>query len=215
MKVIRLKPLSICETNSYIVISKQNNAVLIDAPFDAPYILAELENNNCTLKKIFLTHGHFDHIGAVADLVEATGCEVYIHPLDEKMLRSGDEMLAVHFRSRGYKSYNGDVKLFTENDILRLDELEFDILETPGHTPGSVCYICGDVMFTGDTLFNRSIGRTDLEGGNFSQMKRSLGRIAELGGDLTVYPGHMGITTLDSERKFNPYLRENSGGGFL
>ena len=196
MKVIKLKPLSICETNSYLVISQQNNAVLIDAPFDAPYILEEVKANNCTLKKIFLTHGHFDHIGAVADLVEATGCEVYIHPLDEKMLRTGDEMLATHFRSRGYKSYNGEVKLFTENDILRLDELEFDILET------------------GDTLFSRSIGRTDLEGGNFQQMKKSLHRIAELGGDLTIYPGHMGTTTLDTERKYNPYLRENSGGGF-
>lgn len=214
MKVIKLKPLSICETNSYLVISQQNNAVLIDAPFDAPYILEEVKANNCTLKKIFLTHGHFDHIGAVADLVEATGCEVYIHPLDEKMLRTGDEMLATHFRSRGYKSYNGEVKLFTENDILRLDELEFDILETPGHTPGSVCYICGEAMFSGDTLFSRSIGRTDLEGGNFQQMKKSLHRIAELGGDLTIYPGHMGTTTLDTERKYNPYLRENSGGGF-
>jgi glyoxylase-like metal-dependent hydrolase (beta-lactamase superfamily II) len=214
MRVIKLKPLSICETNSYLVISQQNNAVLIDAPYDAPYILEELKANSCTLKQIFLTHGHFDHIGAVADLVEATGCDVYIHPLDEKMLRTGDEMLATLFRSKGYKCYNGDVKLFTENDILRLDELEFDILETPGHTPGSVCYICGDVMFSGDTLFSRSIGRTDLEGGNFQQMKKSLSRIAELGGDLTIYPGHMGTTTLNTERKYNPYLRENSGGGY-
>lgn len=69
-------------------------------------------------------------------------------------------------------------------------------------------------MFSGDTLFSRSIGRTDLEGGNFQQMKKSLHRIAELGGDLTIYPGHMGTTTLDTERKYNPYLRENSGGGF-
>ncbi|SFD15145.1 MBL fold metallo-hydrolase [Ruminococcus albus] len=214
MRVIKLKPLSICETNSYLVISQQNNAVLIDAPYDAPYILEELKANNCTLKQIFLTHGHFDHIGAVADLVEATGCDVYIHPLDEKMLRTGDEMLATLFRSKGYKCYNGDVKLFTENDILRLDELEFDILETPGHTPGSVCYICGDAMFSGDTLFSRSIGRTDLEGGNFQQMKKSLSRIADLGGDLTIYPGHMGTTTLDTERKYNPYLRENAGGGY-
>ena len=214
MRVIKLKPLSICETNSYLVISSQDNAVLIDAPADAEYILREVKNAGCTLKKIFLTHGHFDHIGAVADLVEATGCEVYIHPMDEKLLRNGDEMLAVHFRSRGYKSYNGEVKLFTENDILKLDELEFDILETPGHTPGSVCYICGETMFSGDTLLCRSIGRTDLEGGDFEQMKRSLAKIADLGGNLTIYPGHMGQTTLDAERRSNPYLREHTGGGF-
>ena len=213
MRVIQLKPLSICETNSYIVVSEQNNAVLIDAPFDAPYILEELNSHNCTLKKIFLTHGHFDHIGAVADLVEATGCEVYIHPMDEKILRTGDEMLAVHFRSRGYKSYSGDVNLFTENDILKLDELEFDVLETPGHTPGSVCFICGETMFTGDTLFRRSIGRTDLAGGDMDRMKRSLARIADLGGNLKIYPGHMGSTYLDDERRTNPYLREYAGGG--
>lgn len=209
MRVIKLRPLSICETNSYLVVSAQNNAVLIDAPDNAEYILNEIVSSGCTLKKIFLTHGHFDHIGAVADLVEETGCEVYIHPLDEKMLRQGDEMLAMHFRARGYKSYDGDVKLCTENDILKLDELEFDILETPGHTPGSVCYICGETMFSGDTLFRRSIGRTDLEGGDFSKMKKSLARIADLGGNLTIYPGHMGSTTLDEERRSNPYLREN------
>lgn len=214
MRVIKLKPLSVCETNSYIVISSSGNAVLIDAPAEANYILEELEFYKCKLKKIFLTHGHFDHIGAVADLVEKTGCEVYIHPLDEKMLRNGDAMLAAHFRSRGYKTYNGDVTLFTENDILRLDELEFDVLETPGHTPGSVCFICGEVMFTGDTLFCRSIGRTDLEGGDHEQMKKSLAKIADLGGNLTIYPGHMGNTTLDQERRMNPYLREYSGGGF-
>ena len=214
MRIIKLRPLSICETNSYIVISEKGSAALIDAPADADYILGQLDFYGCTLKKIFLTHGHFDHIGAVADLVEATGCEVYIHPLDEKMLRSGDAMLATHFRSRGYKTYSGEVTLFTENDILRLDELEFDILETPGHTPGSVCFICGEDMFTGDTLFRRSIGRTDLDGGNFEQMKKSLAKIADLGGNLNIYPGHMGNTTLDEERRTNPYLREISGGGF-
>ena len=214
MRVINLKPLSICETNSYIVVSERNNAVLIDAPADAPYILEQLEFYGCTLKKIFLTHGHFDHIGAVADLVEATGCEVYIHPMDKNMLQNGDAMLATHFRARGCKSYDGDMVLFTENDILRLDELEFDVLETPGHTPGSVCYICGEVMFTGDTLFSKSIGRTDFEGGSYPEMKKSLAKIADLGGNLTVYPGHMGVTTLDEERRSNMYLRECSGGGF-
>lgn len=213
MRIINLKPLSICETNSYLVVSEQKNAVLIDAPADAPYILEQLEFYGCKLKKIFLTHGHFDHIGAVADLVEATGCEVYIHPMDKNMLKNGDASLAAFFRARGSKSYDGEMVLFTEEDILTLDELEFDVLETPGHTQGSVCFICGELMFTGDTLFSKSIGRTDLEGGSYQQLKRSLAKIADLGGNLTIYPGHMGITTLDEERRANPYLREFSGGG--
>ncbi|MBR1739536.1 MAG: MBL fold metallo-hydrolase [Ruminococcus sp.] len=212
MRVFRLKPLSICDTNSYLVVSAEDNAVLIDAPADAEYILEQVEFYGCTLKKIFITHGHFDHVGAVADLVEATGCEVYIHALDRPKLTDDGAMLADHFRARGCKKYTGEVKVFTENDILTLDELEFDVLETPGHTRGSVCFICGDKMFSGDTLFARSIGRTDMPDGNFEQMKRSLGKIADLGGDLTIYPGHMGITTLEEEKRLNPYLREFCGG---
>ena len=214
MRVMKLKPLSICETNSYLVISEENNAVLIDAPADADYIIEQTRLFGCELKKIFLTHGHFDHVGAVADLVDKTGCEVYIHPLDQELLRTGDEMAAAMFRAKGLRRYDGEIKLFTENDILKLDELEFDILETPGHTKGSVCFICGNVMFSGDTLFARSIGRTDLQGGDYQQMKKSLTKIADLGGDLTIYPGHMGVTSLSEEKRLNPYLKEYSGGGF-
>ena len=208
MKIYTLKPLSICDTNSYIVASEQNNAVLIDAPDDADYILDQLDLFGVTLKKIFLTHGHFDHIGAVADLVEATGCEVYIHPLDKNKLSNDEEMLSGFFRAKGIRPYTGDVVLFTENDILSLDELEFDVLETPGHTRGSVCFICGNVMFTGDTLFARSIGRTDMPDGDMTAMMKSLVKIADLGGDLTVYPGHMTSTTLNEERKYNYYLQQ-------
>lgn len=208
MRVIMLKPLSVCETNSYLVISEENNAVLIDAPADAKYILEQVELYECTLKKIFITHGHFDHVGAVADLVEATGCEVYIHVCDKPKMLDEDAMLASVFRARGHKLYTGELKLFTENDILTLDELEFDVLETPGHTSGSVCFICGKCMFSGDTLFSRSIGRTDMPDGNIAAMKKSLAKIADLGGNLTIYPGHMGITSLDEEKRANPYLRE-------
>ena len=211
MRIFKLKPLSICETNSYIVASEKNNAVLIDAPADADYILEQLEFYGVTLKKIFLTHGHFDHVGAVADLVEKTGCEVYIHPLDRDKLTDDEGMLANHFRVRGHRTYSGDVTVFTENDILTLDELEFDVLDTPGHTRGSVCFICGNAMFSGDTLFARSIGRTDMADGDMQQMISSLKKIADLGGDLKVYPGHMRSTTLDEERRLNPYLREYAG----
>jgi len=212
MKIFKLKPLSVCETNSYLVVSEKNNAVLIDAPADADYIMEQISFYGVTLKKIFLTHGHFDHIGAVADLVEKTGCEVYIHVFDKPKLTDDNGMLVDHFRIRGHKKYTGEVHVFTENDILTLDELEFDVLETPGHTSGSVCFICGSNMFSGDTLFARSIGRTDMPDGDYKAIMRSLAKIADLGGDLNVYPGHMRTTTLNEERRLNPYLRDFSGG---
>ena len=207
MRIYCLKPLSICDTNSYLVASEKGNAVLIDAPADAGYILEQVEFYGLTLKKIFLTHGHFDHVGAVADLVDATGCEVYISVFDKDKLYDEEGMLVHHFMVRGYKKYTGDVITFTENDILTLDELEFDVLETPGHTRGSVCFICEDSMFSGDTLFARSCGRTDLPDGDPDAMKRSMKKIYDLGGNLKVYPGHMQLTTLDAERKYNYYLQ--------
>ena len=207
MRIYCLKPLSICDTNGYLVASEKGNAVLIDAPADAAYILEQIAFYGLTLKKIFLTHGHFDHVGAVADLVDATGCEVYISVSDKDKLYDEEGMLVHHFMVRGYKKYTGDVITFTENDILTLDELEFDVLETPGHTRGSVCFICEDSMFSGDTLFARSCGRTDLPDGDPDAMKRSMKKIYDLGGNLKVYPGHMQLTTLDAERKYNYYLQ--------
>ena len=207
MRIYSLKPLSVCDTNSYLVASNENNAVLIDAPADAPYILEQLELYGLTLKKIFLTHGHFDHVGAVADLVDATGCQVYISYRDKNKLYDEDSMLVNHFMVRGYRKYTGEVTTFTEDDVLTLDELEFDVVETPGHTSGSVCFICDDVMFSGDTLFARSCGRTDLPDGDPEEMNRSMKKIYDLGGDLRVYPGHMQPTTLDTERRYNHYMQ--------
>ena len=206
MKLFCLKPLSICDTNSYLVASEKNNAVLIDAPADADYILEQAQLFGLTIKKIFLTHGHFDHVGAVADLVDKTGCEVYISEKDRPKLGDENGMLVNHFMVRGYRKYTGDVITFTEDDILTLDELEFDVVETPGHTSGSVCFICGDTMFSGDTLFARSCGRTDMPDGDWEAMKASLKKISELGGDLKVYPGHMQSTTLETERRLNQYM---------
>lgn len=205
MRVFRLKPLSCCDTNCFIVASDDGNAALIDAPDDADYIMEQLDFYNLTLKKILLTHGHFDHIGACADLQEMTGCEVYIHTDDFYMLKDTKSALSGFFGVGSIKPVQNVIPI-TEDDVIKLDELEFDVLHTPGHTPGSVCYITGNIMFSGDTLFARSIGRTDMPGGDMKKMKESLEKIKELGGDLTVYPGHMTPTTLDTEKRVNPYL---------
>ena len=206
MEIIKLKPLSICDTNSYIVASGEGSAALIDAPADADYILGEIMLRGLKLKKILLTHGHFDHVGAVADLAEQTGCEVYIHALDEDKLSGGESgSLANYFRVRGVKPYKGAVTI-DDDDIIKLDELEFDVVHTPGHTSGSVCYILGDVMFSGDTVFARSVGRTDMPDGSYEKLMNSISVIKELGGNLRILPGHMCETSLDSERKHNPYF---------
>lgn len=204
MRVFVLKPLSVCDTNSYIVAGDSGSCALIDAPDDAEYILEQIEMLGLTLKKIFLTHGHFDHVGAVADLVEATGCEVYIHQKDYSKLLNGDTV-ARFFGLGEVKPVNSAIP-FGDDEILKLDEIEFSVLHTPGHTSGSCCFIAGDKMFTGDTLFARSVGRTDMPDGNTELLKRSLEKIYALTGDYTVYPGHMSVTTLEAERHYNPYL---------
>jgi glyoxylase-like metal-dependent hydrolase (beta-lactamase superfamily II) len=187
------------------VASDEGNAALIDAPDDAEYILEQLDVFNLTLKMILLTHGHFDHIGAAADLQDETGCEVYAHTDDLYMVRDGE---ASKGGFPGIGNIRGVEKVtpITEDTVIKLDEIEFDVLHTPGHTPGSVCYISGNAMFSGDTLFARSIGRTDMPGGDMDKMEQSLEKIKDLGGDLTVYPGHMNVTSLETERRVNPYL---------
>ena len=206
MKIFSLKPLSMCDTNSYLVVSDSSNCVLIDAPDDADYIIEQINLLGLTLKKIFLTHGHFDHVGAVADLVEETGCEVYIHKNDLPKLMDGDGGLSRFFGAGSIKKVSSAVP-FTEDDVLTLDELEFDVLHTPGHTSGSCCFIIGCNMFSGDTLFRLSVGRTDLPDGDHDVLMDSLRKINDLAGDLKIFPGHMKTTTLDYERNCNPYLR--------
>lgn len=204
MKIIKLAPLSQFATNSYIVSSDKKNAVLIDAPDNADYIVSQLVDNELTLKKILLTHGHIDHIGAVSDLVKQTGCEVYIHNDDLKNL-SDCELSLSNYLMIPLKKFNSALSL-KDGDTVVLDELEFKVLSTPGHTSGSVCYICGDVMFSGDTLFYRSIGRTDMTDGDCSEMVKSLEKLKDIEFNYTVYSGHGIPTSLYDEKANNPYM---------
>ncbi|MDE6149628.1 MAG: MBL fold metallo-hydrolase [Ruminococcus sp.] len=206
MKIIKLKPLSICGTNSYIVAGEKRNAVLIDAPDDSDYILSELKSHNLILKKILLTHGHFDHIGAVSKLADVTGCEVLVHEADLSKLSDISGNLISHFGLNKFNEYK-NAKAFKDGDKIIMDELEFTVIHTPGHTSGSVCFVIGDDMFTGDTLFARSIGRTDMPDGNTMVMMQSLKKLASLSDNYNVYPGHMAATTLNEEKKYNPYMR--------
>ena len=183
------------ETNCYIVTDENTlECAVIDPGDESNTILNYLEENRLRPKYILLTHGHFDHVLAVNTLHDETGATVCMHPKD---VGSGD------YR---FDPPEGSV-MVSEGDAISVGGLTFRVMETPGHTPGGVCYLCQDAIFSGDTLFADSCGRTDLPGGDMSTLLRSLKRLYDLPGDYEVYPGHMGPTTLDRERQGNYYMR--------
>lgn len=197
---IKTIPVGQLETNCYVVVNEETLAcVVIDPGDESNAIMDYIESNHLRCEAIMLTHGHFDHVGAVNEILEQTGCALYINPRDEgyEVGKSGMK----------FKMPEGG-KYYDDGDIIVEAGLEFKVLATPGHTPGSVCLICGDALFTGDTLFRGSCGRTDLPGGSMREEMRSLKKICELEGDYEVYPGHMDSSSLERERRFNHYCRE-------
>lgn len=157
------------------------------------------------LEYILLTHGHFDHIGGVSEIKESFGAKVVISNEDAPMLSSGRHSLAA-FCGAKQNNTSADI-LVKDGDVIALGETEIKVMLTPGHTKGGVCYIADDVIFTGDTLFFCSCGRTDFPGGSFKEIKESLGRLAALEGDYKIYPGHERSSSLSFERQNNPYMR--------
>ena len=160
-----------------------------------------LADGGYTLTHILLTHGHYDHVGGVSALCGYDPA-VYIHQADAGMPVSDLFPLP---RQAG-EAFTG-VSLYGEGDHIRVGSLDVTVLHTPGHTPGSVCLQCGNILFTGDTLFAGSMGRTDFSGGSGADMMASLKRLGTLEGDFRLYPGHGEFTTLETERRINPYLK--------
>ena len=182
------------QVNCYIVYVNQK-CLVIDPGFEPERIMAKCHELGLTIEAVLLTHGHFDHVGGVKKIAESTGCRVFLHP---------DERKLPPYITSGELSYTDT---YGEGDEITLAGLTFTVLHTPGHTPGSVCLCFGSVMFTGDTLFAGSIGRTDLYGGDYAQLIESItGKLLCLPDDLVVYPGHGGETTIGFEKKHNPYL---------
>ncbi len=193
------------DENCYILPDGEGKAVVID-PGSAPEIIAEeLEIRGLVPEKILLTHGHFDHISGAKYLKEKYGAKVYIHKNDECMLsdmvKSG-ALIAPFFE---YISVECDEYL-KEGDVITQGVLKIKVIETPGHSRGSVCFIIDNSIFTGDTLFSGSVGRTDLYMGDYRELNRSLARLVKLEGDYLLYCGHGGNTTLNGERMSNPFL---------
>ena len=192
------------QTNCYIVYDEASpTCVIIDPGYEPERVLDTVKNLGLTVDSILLTHGHFDHVGAVEKIVEATGCKLW---MSESDWSQPIDPLHTHY----YPIANCDfteVSFFEDGQEVCAGGLTFTVLATPGHTKGSVCFLCENTLFSGDTLFARSCGRTDLPGGDWNTIQNSLRRIAHLDGNFTVYPGHGESTTLAIEKQYNPYLR--------
>ncbi|MDR2357525.1 MAG: MBL fold metallo-hydrolase [Oscillospiraceae bacterium] len=190
------------ETNCYVVSDdKTLMCAVIDPGAESGVILDYIESNKLKVGAIFLTHGHFDHHMALSAVADATGAPVYIHKRDTY---SGGKPEDHKLRD------TGELRGYADGDAITVGGLVFHVMETPGHSMGSVTLRCERALFTGDTLFRDSCGRTDL-GGDMDTLLESLRRLSSLEGDYEVYPGHAETSTLDRERRFNYYVRCANG----
>lgn len=191
------------ETNCYVVSDETSGECAVIDPGDEPSLIMDyIEANHLSCRCVLLTHAHFDHVGALGEVLAETGAQLYMSAKDNGVAIGGGEQV--------FTAPEG-TKFFKEGDVISVGSLEFRIMETPGHTPGCVCIICGDCIFTGDTLFRDSCGRTDFRASSTDDMMRSLKRLYELPGDYEIYPGHMSATTLGRERRFNYFMLAASG----
>jgi glyoxylase-like metal-dependent hydrolase (beta-lactamase superfamily II) len=207
---VRMFTVGPVQENCFLVRQAQGDrAVIVDPGDEAPKLLGAIEALGVELDAILLTHTHFDHIGAVAPVAKATGAPVYCPEIEVPVL--ADIMSYVPWPGFGpFDSYNAD-ETVKGGETLELAGLTIDVVFTPGHSPGHVTYALADepALFSGDVLFQGSVGRTDLPGGDWPTLLRSIATLVDAYPDDTkVYPGHMGITSLGVERQTNPFLAE-------
>ena len=185
---------------------KTLKAVVVDPGDEGDRILAQLSKSKLTVEKIINTHGHFDHVGANRRLKEVTGAEIMIHGKDAPMLEHLTEM-AMAFGMRMENSPPADT-LLKDGDVIVFGEQKLKVLHTPGHSQGGISLVADDFVIAGDTLFQGSIGRTDLPGGDYDTLINSIKKkLLPLGDKMKVYTGHGPATLIGSEKRFNPFLR--------
>lgn len=204
MKITSL-PVGPIQTNCYLLQDEAASLCAIIDPGDEPErILSAAQTTGCTPTMILLTHGHFDHCTAVGGILKAyPTLPVYIHEGDVTDASAGNG-----FDLQFPRLTEKNQRYYREGDTLTLGSLTISVLETPGHSTGSVCLVVEDVIFAGDTLFYGSCGRTDFPGGSYPDILRSLARLSRLPGQYRVYPGHDRATDLDFERRMNPYMKQ-------
>jgi len=203
--IVKAMQLGAIGTNCYILGDEEAGVcAVIDPGDDAPIVLGAVKKLGLEVKYILLTHGHYDHTMAVPGVHAAfPNAPIYIHRADASDEKKAPMLLMPAIDGRVF---------WQDGDTLTLGALTIEVLHTPGHSRGSVVLRVGDVLFTGDTLFRGSMGRTDFEGGSYKDIMDSLKRLAQLPGDYQVKPGHEGTTTLETERKTNFYMQEAMGG---
>lgn len=187
-----MKIVSICAesfgSNTYLLVSG-NQALVVDPSVSVSAIMSAVAAEDAALTGILLTHGHFDHILALDTLRDSIGIKAYIHKDDAIMLTDGKKNAFYQFFGKE-RTYRPAERLLEDRDTIALGDETLTVIHTPGHTQGSVCYLCGDILVTGDTLFAESIGRCDLWGGSRELMADSLRRLSSLPRNTLIYPGH-------------------------
>ena len=195
------------DTNCYLIEDAATGALAVIDPGDVCLALyEEIDRRSGALAYVLLTHGHYDHILGVAELCRRYQPTVCACEDEREVLQKGlYNLTSVH--NIRLNAFTVD-RFLHDGDVIELGESRITFLHTPGHTAGSGCYLVDDCLFSGDTLFCESIGRTDFPTSSFAQMKRSIVRLRDLDGDYAVYPGHEMFSTLEHERKFNPFMNQ-------
>ncbi|ADL08117.1 MBL fold metallo-hydrolase [Thermosediminibacter oceani] len=204
VKRLQVGPLA---SNCYVLADEHcKKAAIIDPGANPEIILEVVNKEGFEVDYIILTHGHADHIGAVREIKQSTGSKVAIHEKDAKMLLSPEENLS-SYMGCGFTQPAADVELRGDEN-LQIGDIILEVIWTPGHTPGSICVKAGNLLFTGDTLFAGSVGRTDFPGGSYRELLNSIKtKLLVFDDDVRVLPGHGPESTIGGERATNPFLR--------
>ena len=196
---LKTVPAGVYEANCYILVDEETkDCAIIDAGGDAGKISAAVENMQGNPKYLLLTHGHFDHVGGVKEICSKYDIPFYISKTDEEYMEKDNSVFGTLPKASGY---------LKEGDVVKLGSREIKVIETPGHTKGGLCFLIDGKLFTGDTLFQGSIGRTDFIGGDMKEIISSIkSKLLPLGDDVEVYPGHGPSSSIKFEKMRNPYL---------
>lgn len=201
---MKITPLNIWMTNCYLI-ETEKAVIIIDPAFKRQKLVDFLKENEDKERLVLITHAHFDHIGGAVNLREETGVKIGIGALDNPALSDDDLNCAASFK-RSLTPFEADC-LYNDGDVIKVGDIELKVITTPGHTVGGVSYITENVVFTGDTLFKVSVGRTDFAGGDFDVLEKSIKKLYTLPDETIVYPGHGESTTIGFEKQNNPFVR--------
>lgn len=208
--IIKTLTLGVFSCNNYLIMCEEtNDAVLIDASGDYDVTMQVANSMNANLKYIFHTHGHLDHISGDIELKAKAGAKIFIHKGDQDLVKKFKDQLMMF----GLPDMEIPVidEYINDGQTLKVGKLEFKVIHTPGHTPGCVCFLVDDMLFSGDTLFRESVGRTDLHGGSYEQIGNSIkNKLFTLDDDIKVFPGHGPTSSIGYEKENNPFFGKNT-----